>query len=46
MLVERSGCKCGVCLTEYEARYFRLTIGFPMRLAGEGGGSACPTNSN
>jgi hypothetical protein len=40
LLVERSGCKCGVCLTEYEARYLQVDHRVPYEVGGEGEGES------
>jgi len=42
LLVERSGSKCAVCLTEYEARYLQVDHRVPYEVGGEGGGEAAP----
>ena len=42
LLVERSGCKCGVCLTDYEARYLQVDHRVPYEVGGEGGGERSP----
>jgi hypothetical protein len=42
LLVARSGCRCGVCLTEYEARYLQVDHCVPYEVGGEGGGEAAP----
>ncbi|NLF08632.1 MAG: HNH endonuclease [Pirellulaceae bacterium] len=42
LLVVRSGCKCGVCLTEYEARYLQVDHRVPYEVGGEGGGESAP----
>lgn len=39
-MVVRSGCKCGVCLTEYEARYLQVDHRVPYEVGGEGGGES------
>ena len=41
-LVTRSGCRCGVCLTEYEARYLQVDHRVPYEVGGEGGGEGAP----
>jgi hypothetical protein len=38
-LVERSGSKCGVCLTEYESRYLQVDHRVPYEVGGEGQGT-------
>jgi hypothetical protein len=37
-LVVGCGCKCGVCLTQYEARYLQVDHRVPYEVGGEGGG--------
>jgi len=37
-LVEERGCKCGICLTIYEARYLQIDHRVPYEVAGEGKG--------
>jgi len=37
LLIKRSGCKCDVCLTEYEARYLQVDHRVPYEVGGEGG---------
>jgi hypothetical protein len=41
-LVERAGCKCGVCSTEYEARYLQVDHRVPYEIGGEGKGEDAP----
>jgi hypothetical protein len=41
-LVERSGCKCGICLTEYEGRYLQVDHRVPYEVGGEGRGEKAP----
>jgi 5-methylcytosine-specific restriction endonuclease McrA len=41
-LVARSGCRCGICSTEYEARYLQVDHRVPYEVAGEGGGESAP----
>jgi len=41
-LLERSGSKCGVCLTAYEARYLQVDHRVPYEVGGEGGGESAP----
>lgn len=41
-LVESHGSKCGVCSTEYEARYLQVDHRVPYEVAGEGGGESAP----
>lgn len=40
--IERSGCKCAVCLTEYESRYLQVDHRVPYQVGGEGGGESAP----
>jgi len=42
LLVERSGCKCEVCLTSYESRYLQIDHRVPYEVGGEGGGENAP----
>lgn len=42
LLVERSGCRCGVCATKYEARYLQVDHRVPYEVSGEGGGEDAP----
>jgi hypothetical protein len=42
LLVERSGCQCGVCLATYEARYLQIDHRVPYVVGGEGGGESAP----
>jgi hypothetical protein len=42
LLVTRLGRKCGVCLTEYEARYLQVDHRVPYEVGGEGGGESAP----
>ena len=42
LLVARSGCRCDVCLTEYEARYLQVDHRVPYEVGGEGGGESAP----
>jgi len=42
MLVTRSGCKCGICLTAYETRYLQVDHKVPYEVGGEGGGENTP----
>ena len=41
-LVERSGSKCGVCLTQYESRYLQVDHRVPYEVGGEGSGESAP----
>ncbi len=41
-LVERAGCKCGSCLTEYEVRYLQVDHRVPYEVGGEGRGENAP----
>ena len=42
LLVHRSGCKCGICLTVYEGRYLQIDHKVPYEVGGEGGGESAP----
>jgi hypothetical protein len=42
LLAARSGCKCGICLSEYEARYLQVDHKVPYEVGGEGGGENKP----
>jgi hypothetical protein len=42
LLVERSGCRCGVCLTPYEARYLQVDHRVPYEVGGERRGESEP----
>lgn len=41
-LVELAGYKCGICLTEYEARYLQVDHRVPYEVGGEGRGEIAP----
>jgi hypothetical protein len=41
-LSQRSGCKCGLCLTGYEARYLQVDHRVPYEVGGEGKGESDP----
>jgi hypothetical protein len=41
-LLERSGSKCGVCLTVYESRYLQVDHRVPYEVGGEGMGESNP----
>ncbi|MGO8688126.1 MAG: HNH endonuclease [Thermoguttaceae bacterium] len=43
VLIERSGCRCGICLTEYEARYLQIDHRIPYEVGGEGRGEDAPS---
>ncbi len=34
-LIERYGCQCNICLTEYEARYLQIDHRIPYEVAGD-----------
>ena len=42
LLVGRSGCRCGLCLTKYEARYLQVDHCVPYEVGGESGGESAP----
>jgi 5-methylcytosine-specific restriction endonuclease McrA len=42
LLIERSGARCGICLTEYESRYLQVDHKVPYEVAGEGSGEIAP----
>jgi hypothetical protein len=42
LLVVQSGCKCDVCLAEYEARYLQVDHRVPYEVGEEGGGESAP----
>jgi hypothetical protein len=42
LLLTRCGGKCGICLTEYEARYLQVDHKVPYEVGGEGGGETVP----
>jgi hypothetical protein len=42
LLVKKLGCKCGMCLTQYEARYLQVDHRVPYEVGGEGGGESAP----
>jgi hypothetical protein len=42
LLVKKSGCKCGICFTQYEARYLQVDHRVPYEVGGEGGGENAP----
>ena len=42
LLVEASGCKCGVCGTRYQARYLQVDHRVPYEVGGEGKGEKSP----
>jgi hypothetical protein len=42
VLIDRSGCKCGICLTDYESRYLQVDHKVPYEVGGEGGGEIAP----
>jgi hypothetical protein len=41
-LLARSGSKCGVCVTEFEARYLQVDHRVPYEVGGEGQGESAP----
>jgi hypothetical protein len=42
LLVERSGARCAVCLTDYQSRYLQVDHCVPYQVGGEGGGEDAP----
>ena len=42
LLIQQSGCRCGICLTQYEARYLQVDHRVPYEVGGEGGGEQSP----
>lgn len=42
LLIERAGCKCAICLTEYESRYLQVDHRVPYEVGGEGTGENAP----
>lgn len=42
LLVKNTGCKCGVCVTKYHARYLQVEHRVPYEVGGEGGGEESP----
>jgi 5-methylcytosine-specific restriction endonuclease McrA len=43
-LVQDRGCKCGVCVTEYEARYLQVDHRVPYEVGGEGSAKSSPND--
>jgi hypothetical protein len=41
-LVTKYECKCGICLTDYEARYLQVDHRVPYEVGGEGKGESSP----
>lgn len=41
-LIEKLGCRCGVCLMRYAARYLQVDHRVPYEVGGEGGGEIAP----